>query len=181
MRWTWYPWRRSSNSSMTLGWRSPTAYAQGLTTNPSSAKGLSRVHAPPMRPRASSTRTWRPARAREAAAGRPLWPAPITMASHRVAVRLSRSATQLGDEQDLSHQLAGFHEAMGLRRRFEGQDPVDHRSELAAAERRDHVGGERGDYGSLLGGGAGSQCCGDQGHSASHHDAEVDVGVGAVS
>src|SRR5436190_22144146 len=88
---------------MTRSSSSPTTYAQGLITYRSSANGRSSVHAPPRRSRRSSTSTLRPARARYAAAVRPLWPPPITIASQS---RLASSA--IGSGRPTSPSLAAI-------------------------------------------------------------------------
>src|SRR5579883_2829510 len=57
-----------------------TTYAHGDIVKP--GNGSSSVQAPPTRSRCSSTSTFLPARAKYPAATRPLWPAPIMIASN---------------------------------------------------------------------------------------------------
>src|ERR1035438_4937350 len=112
---------------MTRWWRRPTRYAHGLTTNPGSANGCSIVHAPPRRSRASRTSTLRPARARYAAAVRPLCPAPTTIASHVVDSGASVSGMRRSVEHNLADDLTRLHEPVRLAGLFKGKQTVDHR------------------------------------------------------
>ena len=69
----------SASSRATDGRRRPTVCASAGTRTPGASSSV--TVAPPIRSRASSTRTRRPPVARYAAAVRPLWPAPTTIAS----------------------------------------------------------------------------------------------------
>src|SRR5258708_34747736 len=65
---------------MISGRSSDTTYEQTEYLNPGYTSSV--TAAPPRTGRRSSTRTFRPARARYAAWGRPLWPPPMTRASY---------------------------------------------------------------------------------------------------
>src|SRR3989442_4709680 len=78
--WASYPNRASSRSRMISGRKRPAEYASRENLTP--GKTSSVMQAPPRIGRRSTTRTRRPALARYAAATRPLWPPPTTMASH---------------------------------------------------------------------------------------------------
>ena len=77
--WASYPNRASSRSRMISGRKRPAEYASRENLTP--GKTSSVMQAPPTIGRRSTTRTRRPALARYAAATRPLWPPPTTMAS----------------------------------------------------------------------------------------------------
>src|SRR5262252_749486 len=72
---------------MMLGGITPMTYDSRVTRNcGASGQGASVVAAPPVFPRASSTRVRAPDLARYAAATSPLWPPPTTIASYRPAM-----------------------------------------------------------------------------------------------
>src|SRR5580700_3308186 len=122
---------------MTRWWRRPTRYAHGLTTNAGSSKGCSSVHAPPIRFRASSTSTVRPARARYAAAVRPLCPAPTTTVSQVVSARSVVIAAPVSGtrcvEDDFAHDFAAFDETVCLAGFRQWQHSIHHRLELSGS------------------------------------------------
>src|SRR6185437_7322954 len=89
------PWRCSSSSRMMIGRRRLFTYDAVETLKPGQIS--SDTQAPPTSSRRSSTSTVRPARARYAAATRPLWPAPMMITSYgadmrEMAMREARAA-----------------------------------------------------------------------------------------